>query len=101
MTMAWAWLWAGAALVLGALVAHHVRHLRRLKRWLDHPVAGEVPEGTGRWDEVLAALHRGAVPYQNSFTRKFLRIEAAPLRSSSRERIRMRTSTRFTPRDHK
>ena len=54
----WAWLWAAAALVLGLLLAHHVRHLRRLKRWLSHPEPGKVPEGSGSWDEVLSALHR-------------------------------------------
>jgi two-component system phosphate regulon sensor histidine kinase PhoR len=54
----WAWLWATLALVLGALLVHHVRHLRRLARWLARPEPGKVPEGSGAWDEVLAALHR-------------------------------------------
>ena len=58
MNPAWAWIWAAVAAVLAALVVHHVRHLRRLERWLDHPLPGEVPEGTGRWDPVLSALHR-------------------------------------------
>ena len=44
--------------VLGARVLWHARHLRRLKRWLAHPLPGNVPEGTGGWDEALAALHR-------------------------------------------
>jgi two-component system phosphate regulon sensor histidine kinase PhoR len=54
----WTWLWAALALVLGALVVHHRRHLRRLKRWLAHPESGSVPEGTGEWETVLSALHR-------------------------------------------
>ena len=58
MNSIWAWLWAGAALVLAALVVHHTRHLRRLKRWLAHPEAGKVPEGSGEWGTVLSALHR-------------------------------------------
>jgi two-component system phosphate regulon sensor histidine kinase PhoR len=55
-----AWGWAAAAFVLAAFLAHHARHLARLERWLEHPEAGSVPEGTGRWDEVLSALHRYA-----------------------------------------
>ncbi len=54
----WAWLWASVALVLGALVVHHIRHLRRLQRWLAHPESGKVPEGSGEWEGVLSALHR-------------------------------------------
>jgi two-component system phosphate regulon sensor histidine kinase PhoR len=54
----WAWLWAGVALVLGLMVAHHRRHLRRLRRWLEHPQPDGVPEGSGSWDAVLSALHR-------------------------------------------
>jgi two-component system phosphate regulon sensor histidine kinase PhoR len=58
MNPVWAWLWAATALVLAALLAHHVRHLRKLRRWLARPEPGEVPEGRGAWDEVLSALHR-------------------------------------------
>jgi two-component system phosphate regulon sensor histidine kinase PhoR len=49
------------ALVVLALLARlvwHARHLARLRRWLASPVPGRVPEGSGAWDEVLAALHR-------------------------------------------
>jgi two-component system phosphate regulon sensor histidine kinase PhoR len=53
-----AWGWAVGALALAAFVAHHVRNLARLQRWLAHPEAGSVPEGSGTWDEVLSALHR-------------------------------------------
>jgi two-component system phosphate regulon sensor histidine kinase PhoR len=56
----WPWLWAGLALALSLVVLHHQRHLRRLRRWLAHPQANNVPEGTGAWDEVLSALHRFA-----------------------------------------
>ena len=50
-----------AALVVLALLARllwHARHLARLRRWLADPVPGQVPEGSGAWDEALAALHR-------------------------------------------
>ena len=53
-----AWGWALGALGVGALLAFHVVHLARLVRWLENPVAGAVPEGSGTWDEVLTALHR-------------------------------------------
>ena len=50
-----------AALVVLALLARllwHAWHLARLRRWLADPVPGKVPEGTGAWDEALAALYR-------------------------------------------
>jgi two-component system phosphate regulon sensor histidine kinase PhoR len=52
----WGWGFFGTG--LGALLFHHVRHLSRLARWLADPARGQVPEGTGSWDEVLTALHR-------------------------------------------
>ena len=73
MNPAWAWIWAAIAAVLAALVVHHVRHLRRLKRWLDHPRPGEVPEGTGGWDEVLSALHR----YERAASRREQELDEA------------------------
>ena len=53
-----AWGCASTAILLAAFLVHHVRHLARLQRWLEHPESGKVPEGTGAWDEVLSALHR-------------------------------------------
>jgi two-component system phosphate regulon sensor histidine kinase PhoR len=53
-----AWGWATFAAGLLALVLYHVHHLARLARWTNNPVAGQVPEGSGPWDEVLGALHR-------------------------------------------
>jgi two-component system phosphate regulon sensor histidine kinase PhoR len=53
-----AWGWAACTSGLVALLAHHVRQLSRLARWLVDPAAGPVPEATGSWDEVLTALHR-------------------------------------------
>ncbi len=53
---AWGWGTLAAGLV-GALF-WHTRHLSRLQRWLANPLPGQVPEGEGIWDEVLAALHR-------------------------------------------
>jgi two-component system phosphate regulon sensor histidine kinase PhoR len=50
--------WGLFALGMLGVVAYHVRHLALLARWLATPQAGEVPEGSGTWDEVLAALHR-------------------------------------------
>jgi two-component system phosphate regulon sensor histidine kinase PhoR len=52
------WGWAVFTAGLLALLAYHVRHLARLGRWVERPVLGSVPEGTGVWDEVLAGLHR-------------------------------------------
>ena len=49
---------AALVVVLAARLFWHARHLRRLTRWLAHPLPGSVPEGTGGWDEALAALHR-------------------------------------------
>ncbi|HYT47943.1 MAG TPA: phosphate regulon sensor histidine kinase PhoR [Burkholderiales bacterium] len=53
-----AWGWGAFSAGLLAVLLYHVRHLTRLARWVANPVAGKVPEGTGGWDEVLAALHR-------------------------------------------
>jgi two-component system phosphate regulon sensor histidine kinase PhoR len=53
-----AWGWAIYAVGVTALFLRHQRHLARLERWLANPVAGQVPEAEGIWDEVLAALHR-------------------------------------------
>ena len=50
--------WAFFAIGVTAVLAWHVRHLARLERWLANPLPGQVPEGQGIWDEVLAALHR-------------------------------------------
>jgi two-component system phosphate regulon sensor histidine kinase PhoR len=50
--------WALAAAGLAAMLVYHLRHLARLGRWLEQPVAGQVPEGSGTWDDVLSALHR-------------------------------------------
>jgi two-component system phosphate regulon sensor histidine kinase PhoR len=53
-----AWGWGALSVALLATLGWHVRHLARLERWLANPLPGEVPEGQGIWDEVLAALHR-------------------------------------------
>jgi two-component system phosphate regulon sensor histidine kinase PhoR len=53
-----AWGWAVLAAGLLALLFWHTRHLARLQRWLANPLPGQVPEGEGIWDVVLAALHR-------------------------------------------
>jgi PAS domain-containing protein len=53
-----AWGWGALTAGLLAFLAWHVRHLARLARWLANPLAGNVPEGEGIWDDVLASLHR-------------------------------------------
>ncbi len=53
-----AWGWAVFAACVCAILLHHLWHLAVLARWLAQPVAGEVPEGRGTWDNVLTALHR-------------------------------------------
>ncbi len=65
--------WATFAVGLLLLVAYHVSHLARLARWLAAPVPGEVPEGTGSWDEVLNTLHR----YERTATRRASQLEDA------------------------
>jgi two-component system phosphate regulon sensor histidine kinase PhoR len=52
-----AWGWALAVIGVGTLLAYHLVHLARLGRWLENPLPGKVPEGSGTWDEVLTALH--------------------------------------------
>lgn len=50
-----------AVFFLGAVAAiliHHARQFDRLVRWLNHPEAGEVPQGSGSWEELFALLHR-------------------------------------------
>ncbi len=53
-----AWIWAAIAAILAGLLVYHVRHLARLKHWLEHPDAAKVPEGSGTWDKVFSLLHR-------------------------------------------
>jgi len=53
---AWGWALFSAGLLMA--VAYHVRMLARVARWFLKPLAEDLPEGRGSWDEVLRALHR-------------------------------------------
>ena len=46
------------AVALLARLGWHGWQLGRLRRWLQDPLPGQVPEASGAWDDVLAALHR-------------------------------------------
>lgn len=53
--------WAGATVLVAgllALIAHHVRNLERLRRWVDAGRSETVPSGTGVWTPVLSELHQ-------------------------------------------
>jgi two-component system phosphate regulon sensor histidine kinase PhoR len=50
--------WAVLAALLAVLLFRHVRNLARLERWLTRPAPGEVPEGSGAWENVLSKLYR-------------------------------------------
>ncbi len=52
-----AWGWALFALGLLWMLVHHQRNLARLQRWLARPTPGTVPEGTGEWDDLFAAIY--------------------------------------------
>jgi len=54
---------AGVIFFAGALVAlllHHIRHVALLAQWLNQPQTqpGQVPRGSGIWDNVFALLYR-------------------------------------------
>jgi two-component system phosphate regulon sensor histidine kinase PhoR len=53
-----AWGWALFAAGLLASVAYNTRMLARLARWFMKPLAEDLPEGRGGWEDVLDALHR-------------------------------------------
>lgn len=46
------------ALAVLAVLAFHLRHVALLLGWLRNPTAEDVPQGTGVWDDVFAALYR-------------------------------------------
>jgi len=53
-------IWALATVGIGMLLqlVRHVANLAALADWLRDPLAKPVPQGSGIWDEVLAALYR-------------------------------------------
>ena len=74
----WGWPVLAGGLLL--LLAHHVRHLAGLARWLREPGAGTVPEGSGAWGEVLTRLHRferAATRRQKDLAEAFVRFRRA------------------------
>src|SRR6202162_4486598 len=58
LALAPAWGWGLFSLGLAFLLAHHVRHLHRLREWASRSLAESVPEGTGAWEEVFTLLYR-------------------------------------------
>ena len=52
------WAWAAVAVVLGARVAYHARHLASFLSWLEHPTLQALPVGSGVWEEAFARLHQ-------------------------------------------
>ena len=52
----WGWGLFCAALV--ALLAHHLRQLTRLRRWVSGPATESVPESAGIWGMLFTQLHR-------------------------------------------
>ena len=72
--------WAVLAGGLLVLLAHHIRHLAGLARWLRDPGAGAVPEGSGAWGDVLTKLHRferAAATRQKELVEAFARFRRA------------------------
>ena len=49
---------AGLAMVAVGWVGYHAVNVRKLRRWLDSPQRGPVPEAIGTWDRVFALLYR-------------------------------------------
>ncbi len=54
------WGWATATAVLLLLGWHHLRNLSKLAEWVRSPPGTPVPDGSGIWDGIYAALHRRA-----------------------------------------
>ena len=53
-----AWGWAAFALMLLAVLLHHLRQLLLLGRWLEQGEAPDAHRAVGVWDELHALLHR-------------------------------------------
>jgi len=52
------WGWSLLTLGLASLLAHHVRHLAKLRAWASGTLSESVPEGIGTWEEVFTLLYR-------------------------------------------
>ncbi len=52
------WALATACVGLMLLLARHAANLAALAAWLRDPLVNPVPQGSGIWDEVMAALYR-------------------------------------------
>ena len=52
------WILAGALVALLLVVAHHVRNLRSLARWLDRGETPDPPRASGAWDDLHALIQR-------------------------------------------
>jgi two-component system phosphate regulon sensor histidine kinase PhoR len=77
------WLTFAGALVL--MLVHHIRHVEALTRWLQQPVAGRVPVGTGAWDYIFSLLYR------------FERVQSKQQKQLAKTLVRFRQAARAHP----
>lgn len=54
------WVFTAILFCLGllAVIGYQLRYMTRLLAWLDGPLNGPLPEGSGIWDYIFAGLHR-------------------------------------------
>ncbi len=77
------WVFFSGSLVL--LLVHHMRHVEALTRWLQRPVAGQVPVGNGAWDYIFSLLYR------------FERIQSRQQQQLAKTLVRFRQAARAHP----
>lgn len=77
------WLTFAVAVVL--LLLHHMRNVEALTRWLQQPVAGQVPVGSGAWDYIFSLLYR------------FERVQTRQQQQLAKTLVRFRQAARAHP----